>query len=258
LPISAVLNCGIELWRNLEIDDDELLEIAIRDVSFQIQLQKEREEAIETAGTDNTSDSLNSSAIGLAPSLQGSGSSVTQRTGSFETTHRRFNPRIDPTIIFLDMKDVNLHLDNFIFRIEKGINRTMFDPTFEGRGMVSLQNISIRLRIECAKEQTRKAGISSDCAAPVLMLREMDVQLEKVELKVKDTGFGSDWLLNRAVHLFTDNITKVVEDNLRQQIEEQVNKAIDNLNSYFVVNPNMFLSLLGISIDDLDENVVWV
>lgn len=25
LPVSSVLNCGIELWRNLEIDDDELL-----------------------------------------------------------------------------------------------------------------------------------------------------------------------------------------------------------------------------------------
>ena len=25
LPVSAVLNCGIELWRNLEIDDDELM-----------------------------------------------------------------------------------------------------------------------------------------------------------------------------------------------------------------------------------------
>lgn len=25
LPVSTVLNCGIELWRNLEIDDDELM-----------------------------------------------------------------------------------------------------------------------------------------------------------------------------------------------------------------------------------------
>ena len=40
LHLSEVLNCAIELWRNIEIDDHEVMEIAIRDVSYQIQLQK--------------------------------------------------------------------------------------------------------------------------------------------------------------------------------------------------------------------------
>jgi len=79
-----------------------------------------------------------------------------------------------------------------------------------------------------------------------------------MQLKVKDTGFGSDWVLNRAVKVFETNITKVVEENLRDQILEQSRGAIDNLNTYFLVNPNMLLNLLGISLEDLEENVVWV
>jgi len=79
-----------------------------------------------------------------------------------------------------------------------------------------------------------------------------------MDLKVKDTGFGSEWLLNRAVDVFGDNITKVVEENLKDQILEQSRIAIENLNSYFLVNPNMLLTMLGISMDDLEENVVWV
>ena len=48
IPISNVLNCSIQLWRNLQIDDDALLEIAIRDISYHIQLQKRQEEAGES------------------------------------------------------------------------------------------------------------------------------------------------------------------------------------------------------------------
>lgn len=84
------------------------------------------------------------------------------------------------------------------------------------------------------------------------------VELENMQLRVKDTGFGSDWLLNRAVHVFADNITRVVEENLRDQILEQSRAAVDNLNAYFSVNPNMLLNLLGISMEDLEENVVFV
>ena len=46
LPVSEVLKCGIELWQNLEIDDDELMQLAIRDVTYQIQLQKDLEDGI--------------------------------------------------------------------------------------------------------------------------------------------------------------------------------------------------------------------
>jgi hypothetical protein len=233
LPVSAVLNCGIELWRNLEIDDDELLgafhnhilkdvnvvfqahpllscchlsEIAIRDVSYQIQLQKETEEASDNVGAATSAEAQSSSTIRRLPQVPSGGSSSSHMAGSFDSSVRhRFNPRIDPTVLFLEMKNLKLHLDNFFFRIEKKENRTVFDPVFEGHGMVSLQNVSIRLRIDCAKQRTRKRSGGAETSAPILLLRELDVVLENVRLKVKDTGFGSDWLLNRAVHVFADS-----------------------------------------------------
>ena len=81
LPISSVLNCAIELWRNLEIDDDELLEIAIRDVSYQIQLQKEREES-------KADDSLDEETISQA---------ISNGSTSHITNQQRFDPQLDPT-----------------------------------------------------------------------------------------------------------------------------------------------------------------
>lgn len=82
-----------------------------------------------------------------------------------------------------------------------------------------------------------------------------------VQLEVKDTGFGSDWILNRAMQVFERNITKIIEDNLKEQMNDQSKTAIQNLNGYFLLNPNMLLDLLGIAIDDLDEvdgrNVVF-
>ena len=44
LPLSEVLHCAIELWENLQLDDDELLEIAIREISSQIQTQKAKDD----------------------------------------------------------------------------------------------------------------------------------------------------------------------------------------------------------------------
>lgn len=156
------------------------------------------------------------------------------------------------------MKKLTLNLDNFLFRIEKDDKRTIFDPVFDGKGMVSIHNISIKLRVDCAKERVRKSGLGVDIYAPILQLTELEVELENVLLRVKETGFGSDWLLNKAVNVFSENITHIVKENLREQIEEQLKNAMDNLNSYFLVNPNMLLNILSISMEDLEENVVWV
>ena len=246
-----MLNCGIELWRNLEIDDDELMEIAIRDVSYQIELHKD---STDDSGLNERhhEDIKNSN---LPPETNRKAANESQKG----TRSCRFNPRIDPTILFLDMKNLKLHLDNFFFRIEKKNNRTIFDPVFEGRGMVSLQNLSIRLRIECAKDRVDHFhGRGRNCS-PVLHLRELEVNLEKVKLRIKDTGFGSDWVLNQAVHVFQEAITKVVEENLKEQIEAQIRKTMDVANAYFASNPQVLLNLLGISMDDLDDdNIVWV
>lgn len=156
-----MLNCAIELWRNLEIDDDELLEIAVRDVSFQIRLQADREKGLLRANVDSqASVPPSQSQPGLAStSIAATESSMDAKlrsSSSFEGIRRRFNPRVDPTVLFIEMKKLTLHLDNFHFRIEKSTRRTVFDPVFEGRCMVSLHNISIRLRVECAKERVKR------------------------------------------------------------------------------------------------------
>ena len=83
--------------------------------------------------------------------------------------------------------------------------------------------------------------------------------MEKLSMTVKDTGFGSDWILNKAVEVFEEKLTEVVVTNLKDQIQEQlVQNILESLNSYFLINPNLLLNVLGISMDDLDENVVWV
>lgn len=254
LPVSTVLNCAIEMWRNLEIDDDELLEIAIKDVSYQIQLQKLREEKEDGYAGSGDSDETEL----VPPSF--SGSSVEVRISESSSSMdgaRRFNPRIDPTVLLLDMKNLTLRLDNFLFRIEKNENRTFLDPIFEGKGSLTIQNVSIRLRIECAKERIGKTALG-ETFAPVLILKELTTTLEHVNLRVRDTAFGSDWLVNKAVHAFGDDITKVVEENLREQVQQQANAALESLNSYFLVNPNMLLNILGVSMEDLDDTVIWV
>ena len=266
IPVSTVLNCGIDLWRNLELDDDELLEIAIRDIAYHIQLQEKREineEACSDKDVVVTKVDCQHSLAGDSPdataslSLGSRTESKLSTSSSFEKS-RRFNPRVDPTVLFLEIKRLTLNLDNFHFRIEKGASKTIFDPVFEGRGMLSLQSISIRLRVECAKERVKQSGVGADISTPILQLRDLEVSLEKLEMTVKDTGFGSDWILNKAVEVFEDNLTEVVEENLKERIREHVQAAIESLNSYFLMNPNLLLNMFGISMEDLDENVVWV
>jgi hypothetical protein len=225
-----------------------LREIAIRDVSYQIQLHKELEEKGPDSDDERSTDELSwgrSSTSNVANSLSGS--------ASVEATRNRFNPRVDPTVLLLDMKNLTLHLERFRFRIEKAEKRTIFDPVFEGSGTVSIQNLCILLRVECARERIGTVG--SDTIAPVLIQQELEVEIGNVRLKVEDTG--ADWLLNKAVKGFSENITKVVESNLKEQIQQQTKNVLEQLNSYFAVNKDIFLNLLGISLDDLEERIVW-
>jgi len=249
LPVSSVLNCGIELWRNLEIDDDELLEIAIRDVSFQIKLQKEREEVTEADHiTCNPPPSKSDSKL--------PGQVKFPKIVAFpESPRRRFNPRVDSTVLYLEMKKLTLNLDMFHFRFEKDERRTIFDPIFEGFGSLCVQNVFILLRVECKKGRIMKMGTS--VPVPVLQLQELDIRLKRVKFTVKDTGI--DWLLNRAVKQFQEKLTEIIEANLNEQVHLHIHAALENLNSHFSVNPDLLLGLLGISIDDLEEGeVVWV
>jgi hypothetical protein len=252
--VSNVLNCGIDLWRNLEIDDDELLEIAIRDISYHIELAEHNCSRARENADDFAEETEKCDASLAAESF----AEVILTSSSCDNSRHRFNPRIDPTVLFLEIKRLTLNLDNFFFRIEKGEKKTIFDPVFEGRGMLSLQNISIRLRVECAKERIKQPGSDSEFSAPILQLRDLEVSLDKLKMTVRETGFGSDWILNKAVNLFEENLTKVVQENLQDQIQSQAQNAIGSLNSYFQMNQDILLNVLGISMDDLDENIVWV
>jgi len=247
--VSQVLNCSIELWRNLEIDDDELLEIAIRDISYHIELH-EKQEKTNGKGAKNVGSSATDEEDLFASYSFGSqsGAQLSSSSSSESAGRHRFNPRLDPTVLFLEIKNLTLNLDNFFFRIEKGERKTIFDPVFEGRAMLSLQNVTIRLRVECAKERVKKTanpGLGTDISTPILQLRDLEVKLEKLQMTVKDTGFGSDWVLNKAVEVFEEKLTAVVEGNLKEQIIEQAQNAVENINSYFLMNPDLLLNLVS-------------
>ena len=235
MPVTQALDCAIELWRNLEIDDDELLEIAIQEVSYQIQFH---------SADGNKAKSCQK----IPPALSKSESRLSLPN---QWPQHRFNPRVDPTVLYFEMKKLTLNLERFHFRIEKGERHTIFDPILEGQGTLHVRNISMKMRVECRKER-----ISESETVPILQLQELDISIEKVKFKVKDTG--ADWILNQAVKSFSDQITETVETNLKEQVKDQIGAALEHLNSYFAINPDLLLSLLGIRMADLEENTVWV
>ena len=279
LPVSSVLNCAIDLWRNLEIDDDELLEVAIRDISYQIEINspvkdphskgaKKHHDGIPHNGSSSSGSSstptspkvleqlntwqMNNTSVSLDDSFLG------------ETTKpHRFNPRVDPTVLFLEIKKLTFNLENFLFRIEKHESKkTIFDPAFEGTGSILVKNVLIKLRVECYKgyvfKQSVIAGVTTntEVAVPVLQLTDLDVSLEQVKLEVQDTG--ADWLLNKIVEGFGDKFAEIISANLCDQVRKQVEEALDNINGYFEENPDVLLGVLDICIDDLDEMTVFV
>ena len=245
LPVSSVLNCGIDLWRNLEIDDDELIEIAIRDVSYQIQLQDERD---AVGGNINTKDDR-------TPTNDRQQLLTRNSDASDRHLQHRFNPRVDPSVLFFEIQNLTFNLHKFLFRIEKQEDRrTIFDPVFEGSGSLMVQNVSIKLRVECVKDYVKQMGRKR--AVPLLQIHELDVQLDKVKLTVKDTG--ADWLLNKVVKSFEGNITQILATNLNEQVRIQLELALENLNGYFAINPAVILGILDISLDDLEDKVAWV
>jgi len=256
LAVSEVLKCGIELWKNLEIDDDELMQIAIQDVSFQIQLQKDREEGTECVLKDASIEKGRRGEGKDGRSLLHTQVSIRNlHNAQFSSqTRKRFNPRKDPTVLFLEMKKVTCMLNDFVFRVEQKAPSSVFDPVFEGLGSLKIQNLSIRLRVECRKERINK--LETEVTVPVLYLQELDIQLEQVKVKFKDTG--ADWILNKITRGLRDNITEVVTMNVKEEIGEQIQVALEHLNSYIEVNPDLMLTILGITIDDLEENVIWV
>lgn len=256
LPVSSVLNTAIDLWRSLEIDDDELLEIAIRDVAYQIQLHDGSEEYTSSAfiTVKETKEDYPPPAFHYSLSAATTSSSADNLS---EPVRQRFNPRVDPTVLFFEIKKLTFNLENFLFRIEKHENRrTVFDPAFEGTGSILVRDVLIKLRVECAKGYIRKPVGRMDIPVPVLQLSELDVSLEEVKLEVHDTG--ADWLLNKIVEGFGNRFTDIISANLCDQVRKQMDTALENLNGYFEENPDFLLGMLDISLDDLEEMAVFV
>ena len=228
LPMSDKLMTQVDLWQTNAISDFDLLETIIREVSYQIQLQKEREEnGIHT---------------------------VFHPQSSKKHTPKQFNPKLDPTILFLDIKNLTLRLEEFGFRVEKGQPLTIFDPVFEGQGNITVKNLSIALKVEVKKERVFRDGLES--ARPVLQLAEFDIRLEKLKLEFMETG--ADWILNAVLKGFSYQIAEIVKDNLKEQIGAQVHTILDQANDLLNTNPDILMNALGIKVSDLDESIVSV
>ena len=219
--MSDKLMTQVDLWQTNAISDFDLLETIIREVSYQIQLQKEREE--------------------------------TPQSSKLQDTPKQFNPKLDPTILFLDITNLTLRLEEFGFRVEKG-NPSIFDPVFEGAGNITVKNVSIALKVEVKKERVFREGLES--ARPVLQLAEFDIRLEKLKLEFMETG--ADWILNAVLKGFSHQIAEIVQDNLKEQIGAQVHIILDQANDLLNTNPDILLNALGIKVSDLDESIVSV
>ena len=210
-----------DLWQTSAISDFELLETSIHEVSYQIQLQKEREE----------------NGIELPPQIT-----------------KRFNPRVDPTILYLDIKNLTLRLEDFGFRVEKGEPMTIFDPVFEGCGSITVKNVSIKLKLEVNKERAFRGG--HETPRPVLQLAKFEVELEKLKLEFMETGAA--WILNAVLKGFSHKITEIVQDNLKEQIVKQVHILLEQVNGFIDTNPHLLMNALDITMVDLEESIVSV
>ncbi|KAL9189680.1 hypothetical protein ACHAXT_009355 [Thalassiosira profunda] len=221
LPMPDQLLTQLDLWLTSSISDFELLETAIKEVSHQIQLQKEREEN------------------GGEPPSQSSQSATL------------FDPQVDPTVLFLDIRNLTLCLEEFGFRVEKGEPLTIFDPVFEGCASIIVKNVSIALRVEVKKERAFRDGLETP--RPVLQLAEFEVGLEKLKLEFLETG--ADWILNGILKGFSGQTTEIVKDSLKEQIKGQIQTVLEQVNGFVDANPDLLLNALGIKMRDLEERI---
>ena len=217
-----------------------------RDISYQIQCQRENDR------NEDRNDSTGNGVVKDNEQVNKDEQSLCYESSTGMT--KKFNPRIDPTVLFLDLKGMTLNLNDFLFQIEPKVRNSIFDPVFEGYGTLLIKNTSITMRVECRKERLMKLG--AELTVPVLQLQQLDVSLYKVKFKFKDTG--ADWLLNKTVSGLSKNLTEIVEANVKEQIVSHIHRALEHINAFIEVNPDLMLKVLGITIDDLEENIVWV
>lgn len=211
--------------------------MAIKEVSYQIKLQLEREgNGIDINATSRVSEPTRAKKIPTSPKK------------------KRFNPRVDPTVFFLEINNLSLNLDEFTFRVEKDKPVTIFDPVFEGAGSLAIRNVSLVIKVEIKKERVVKRG--HERPRPVLQLDKLDVHIERIRLSFKETGL--DWILNQVLKGFRDQVTGIVQDNLKEQIVNQVHILLEHANGFIDANPEQLTKILGITMDDIEETIVSV
>lgn len=85
LPLSDALKTGIDLWQSSAISDFEFTQIVVREVSSNIELH--------------------------------SGDESSKQVVQFSNPFKPFNPKVDATVLLLEIKNLTLHLNEFIFRV---------------------------------------------------------------------------------------------------------------------------------------------
>jgi hypothetical protein len=259
IPLSQVLWTAVQLWFDLEIDDDELIEIAVRDVSYQIKVNEAKKVMSEGVGIlgSKATEVLDVSSHQPCTIQQSVSSASSFSTCPLrkESDRERSKELKDPLVLTFEMTKLSCMLDNFKFRVEPKTQYSIFDLVFEGVGTISISDLSLKVSLECRKENQLEPG-KTESFIPVLQLSELEVGLDDVSLSFRDTGI--DWLLNPILKNLQENITVVVETTLQQQLESQIQEALFHVNSFLEVHPNLLLKLLGIKYDDLEENVLWV
>ncbi len=88
-----------------------------------------------------------------------------------------------------------------------------------------------------------------------MQLEKLDVRIEKIKLTFKETG--ADWILNQVLKGFRDQITEIVQDNLKEQIVKQVHIVLEHVNGFIDANPDLLMRILGTTMNDLEETIVF-
>jgi hypothetical protein len=192
IPLSQVLWTAVQLWRDLEIDDDELMEIAIRDVSYQIQVNEAKKVLNEGAGILGSEDTelLDYSSHQPCTMIQqniSNASTFSTCPLRKESDREGIKELKDPLVLTFEMTKLSCMLDNFKFRVEPKTQYSIFDLVFEGVGTISISDLSLKISLECRKENQLDPG-KTESFIPVLQLSELEVGLDDVSLSFRDTG----------------------------------------------------------------------
>ena len=82
-------------------------------------------------------------------------------------------------------------------------------------------------------------------------LSRFEIRLEKLKLGFRETG--ADWLWNALLKGFRQQITEIVQTNLKENIKKQVRAILEQVNEFIDANPHLLMNALRITMKDLEE-----